>query len=42
QGGNGLGLSIAEKIVQLNGGMIQVESELQKYTTFKISFPVLN
>lgn len=39
QGGNGLGLSIAEKIVQLNGGMIQVESELQKYTTFKISFP---
>lgn len=42
QGGNGLGLSIAKKIVQLNGGMIQVESELQKYTTFKISFPVLN
>lgn len=42
QGGNGLGLSIAEKIVQLNGGMIQVESELQKYTTFRISFPVLN
>ena len=42
QGGNGLGLSIAEKIVQLNGGMIQVESELQNYTTFKISFPVLN
>lgn len=42
QGGNGLGLSIAEKIVQLNGGMIQVESELQKYTTFKIRFPVLN
>ncbi|MBF2335198.1 HAMP domain-containing histidine kinase [Staphylococcus epidermidis] len=42
QGGNGLGLSIAEKIVQLNDGMIQVESELQKYTTFKISFPVLN
>ncbi|MDU2948090.1 MAG: ATP-binding protein, partial [Staphylococcus epidermidis] len=41
-GGNGLGLSIAEKIVQLNGGMIQVESELQNYTTFKISFPVLN
>ena len=40
QGGNGLGLSIAEKIVQLNGGSIQVESEVQKFTTFKINFPL--
>ena len=39
QGGNGLGLSIAEKI-QLNGGSIQVESEVQKFTTFKINFPL--
>ncbi|WP_256728387.1 HAMP domain-containing sensor histidine kinase, partial [Staphylococcus saccharolyticus] len=42
QGGNGLGLSIAEKIVQLNGGTIQVESELQQYTTFRICFPMHN
>ncbi|WP_426786955.1 HAMP domain-containing sensor histidine kinase [Staphylococcus capitis] len=40
QGGNGLGLSIVEKIVQLNGGSIQVESEVQKFTTFKINFPL--
>lgn len=40
QGGNGLGLSIAEKIVQLNGGSIQVESEVQKFTSFKINFPL--
>lgn len=38
QGGNGLGLSIADKIVQLNGGFIQVESEVEQYTTFKIIF----
>lgn len=38
QGGNGLGLSIADKIVQLNGGFIQVESEVDQYTTFKIIF----
>ncbi|MBL7573187.1 HAMP domain-containing sensor histidine kinase [Staphylococcus saccharolyticus] len=42
QGGNGLGLSIAEKIVQLNDGTIQVESELQQYTTFRICFPMHN
>ncbi|MGC9676157.1 HAMP domain-containing sensor histidine kinase [Staphylococcus warneri] len=38
QGGNGLGLSIAHKIVQLNGGFIHVESEVDQYTTFKIIF----
>lgn len=38
QGGNGLDLSIADKIVQLNGGFIQVESEVDQYTTFKIIF----
>ncbi|COD91922.1 HAMP domain-containing sensor histidine kinase [Staphylococcus warneri] len=38
QGGNGLGLSIADKIVQLSGGFIHVESEVDQYTTFKIIF----
>ncbi|MCD8919485.1 HAMP domain-containing sensor histidine kinase [Staphylococcus gallinarum] len=37
-GGNGLGLSIAKKIIELNNGTIQVESELRKYTTFRIVF----
>ena len=38
QGGNGLGLSIAEKIVQQYGGYITVDSEVNEYTTFKIIF----
>ena len=38
QGGNGLGLSIAEKIVQQYGGYITVDSEVNQYTTFKIIF----
>ena len=38
QGGNGLGLSIAEKIVSQYGGYISVDSELNKFTTFKINF----
>ncbi|BBK28234.1 HAMP domain-containing histidine kinase [Staphylococcus arlettae] len=37
-GGNGLGLSIAKKIIEYYGGTIQVDSELGSYTTFKITF----
>ena len=37
--GTGLGLSIAEAIVKEHGGMIQVQSELGKGTTFCTQFP---
>ncbi|MFF5994440.1 HAMP domain-containing sensor histidine kinase [Lysinibacillus sp. KU-BSD001] len=37
--GTGLGLSIAEAIVKEHGGMIQVQSELGKGTTFCTLFP---
>lgn len=40
QGGNGLGLSIASKIVSLYNGSIQVKSEVNSYTTFSITFNI--
>ncbi|EOH96411.1 sensor histidine kinase [Enterococcus pallens] len=38
-GESGLGLSIVQELVRLHKGTIQVESELEKGTTFTISFP---
>lgn len=37
--GSGLGLSIVQKMVDANGGMIDVESRFGEGTTFKVSFP---
>jgi two-component system phosphate regulon sensor histidine kinase PhoR len=39
-GGSGLGLSITRKIVELHKGTIEVESNLEVGTTFKVSLPV--
>lgn len=38
-GGNGLGLSLCKKIVQLHNGEITLESELDKGTKFIVSLP---
>ena len=40
--GSGLGLVIVKKLVQLQGGRIDVESQLGKGTTFIIGFPIFN
>lgn len=40
QEGSGLGLSIVHKLVSLHGGDIQVESELEKGTTFIVTLPL--
>ncbi|MBA1335470.1 MAG: Signal transduction histidine kinase, core [Firmicutes bacterium] len=40
--GSGLGLVIVKKLVQLQGGKIDVASQLGKGTTFSISFPSFN
>ena len=38
--GHGLGLSIVKNLIQLNGGTIEVTSEVGKGTTFTIRFPI--
>ena len=39
-GGSGIGLAIAKKLVELQGGEIQVTSEVQKGTTFSFYLPL--
>ena len=40
-GGYGLGLAIVQQLVYVNGGKIELESELGKGTTFRLLFPIV-
>ena len=39
-GGNGLGLSIAKKIIESNDGNVYLESKINEGTTIHIEFPL--
>ncbi len=38
--GSGLGLSLAREIIRLHGGDIEVESQIDKGSTFSVSLPI--
>ena len=40
--GSGLGLSLVSHIMNAHGGMIELESELDKGSTFRLLFPIVN
>ena len=39
-GGTGIGLAICHRLVELQGGMIEAESELNQGSTFRFSLPL--
>ncbi|GAB4554916.1 MAG: ATP-binding protein [Pleurocapsa sp.] len=42
QKGSGIGLAISRRLVELQGGQMEVESELGKGSTFRFSLPIAN
>lgn len=39
--GSGVGMDIVKNMVDKSGGKREIQSELDKFTLFKISFPVV-